>query len=298
MKHKLSITLTLLTLFLITQFIGLLVINAYNTSDVPYGMQQPRDLGAAPSLISIIVSFAIAIALIMILIRYRWKFVIRTWFFVVIALSLGITLNALLKNYFVYASIIALIIALIFAALKLFKPTVIIHNLTEVLIYPGIAAVFVPILTPLTIVLLLIIISIYDMWAVWHSGVMQKMAKFQMEELKIFGGLLIPKMSDKDKAKLKDIRKLKTERAKTKAMKDQKLKVSLAILGGGDIVFPIITAGVFLRAFSLASALFVTFGALAGLTFLLIISKKKFYPAMPFISAGIFLGMLLSKILL
>ena len=83
------------------------------------------------------------------------------------------------------------------------------------------------------------------------------------------------------------------------------------MLGGGDIVFPIITAGVILRTNSInlpfgllpftggfIPALFVIAGATLGLSYLFFLSeKKKFYPAMPFITAGIFLGIILSYIL-
>ena len=43
-----------------------------------------------------------------------------------------------------------------------------------------------------TVIILLVVISIYDMWAVWKSGIMQKMAKYQMDELKIFSGFYVP----------------------------------------------------------------------------------------------------------
>ncbi len=82
-----------------------------------------------------------------------------------------------------------------------------------------------------------------------------------------------------------------------KKIENKKFKINIAILGGGDVVFPIITAGVFMRAYDLTSALFIIFGALAGLTWLFIITKKgKAYPAMPYITAGIFAGLILWKI--
>ena len=75
----------------------------------------------------------------------------------------------------------------------------IVHNLTELLVYPGIAVIFVSLLTQwspiknlILIIFLLILISIYDMWAVWHSGIMQKMAKYQIDTLEIFSGFFIP----------------------------------------------------------------------------------------------------------
>lgn len=310
MKHKLSITLLLLAMFLVTQFIGLYVVNQYNTrteidpstgknitiNELPFGLQTPED--EKPGLLYIISAFALAFILIFLLMKYQWKTVIRIWFLFVISIALGITIHSLIKNVFASASLIALIIAIPLAIMKIFRPNKIIHNATELLIYPGIAAVFVPILTPLSIILLLILISIYDMWAVWKSGVMQKMAKFQMEELKIFGGFLIPSISKKVKEQIKNLKQKYQGKKMPKHIKTKKFKVNLAILGGGDIIFPIITAGVFLKAFGLAPALFIIFGSLASLSYLFFITEKgKAYPAMPYITTGIFAGLVLWALL-
>jgi len=65
-------------------------------------------------------------------------------------------------------------------------------------------------------------------------------------------------------------------------------------LGGGDIVFPLIAAGVFMVSYGIGAALSVIIGAFAGLAYLLLTSrKKKFYPAMVYIVPGIFLGLLI-----
>lgn len=300
MKHKLQISLIILAIFLATQFIGLFVINQYTNFELPYGMQPPEQVNDAPSLISIIISFSIAIALIFILMKYKWKTVIRIWFFVVVILAVSISINALLKNYIIYSSIASAIIAIPLAYLKIFKPNVLSHNLTELLVYPGIAAVFVPILTVWSILVLLILISIYDMWMVWKTGLMQKMAKFQMKELKVFGGLMIPYLSKKVREKIKKLR-LQSQKSKSKKSKkkEQKIKIQMAILGGGDIAWTMIPAGIFLRAFGLSHALFVIGGALAGLIFLFATGDhKKSYPAMPYITVGIFIAVALSFLIL
>jgi len=308
MKHSWKITAILLSMFLITQFIGLYVINSYklSTNDnnqtinpLPKAFQTPTPQSEKDFwfyFIQIIPAFIIAIILVMLLTKYKVKIIIRLWFLFVIFIALALAFNAFLMPFTNPAKTIAgfssfaILIAIPLALLKVFRPSIILHNFTELLIYPGIAAVFVPILNIPTMILLLIIISIYDMWAVWHSGIMQKMAKFQMEELKIFGGFFVPYISKKLREKINRIKN-----SKTKSGEHRKIKVSLAILGGGDVVFPIITAGVvMLRLNSIIPALFVIFGALAGLTYLLMISeKKKFYPAMPFITSGIFLGLIL-----
>ena len=296
-KHKFNIAFILLGMFLLTQFIGLWVVNEYTNNDLPFGMEVDEE--ASPGIISIILSFAVAVALILILMKYQWKFVIRIWFFVVITLALSLSLNAILKYSLQNAALIAVIIAIPLTTLKMFRPGIISHNFTELLIYPGIAAVFVPILVPFTSIILLIVVSIYDAWAVWKSGLMMKMAKFQMEEVKIFGGFMIPTLSKKMKLQIQKIKQKYKGKKIPEKVRKKKFKVSLAILGGGDVIFPIITAGVFLRAFGIVPALFVTFGALAGLIFLFTITKKgKGYPAMPYISSGIFLSLLIWKFLI
>ena len=66
----------------------------------------------------------------------------------------------------------------------------------------------------------------------------------------------------------------------------------MAILGGGDIGFPLIFAGVVLKEWGLWQSLPMPLFAGLGLSFLLWKGKKdRFYPAMPFISAGCFLGL-------
>ena len=132
------------------------------------------------------------------------------------------------------------------------------------------------------------------MWAVWKSGIMQKMAKYQINKLKIFSGFFVPYLSKQMRTKIKGWKKTmkKTE------LKKKKIKINIAILGGGDIIFPIITAGVMLKTLGLGSAILVILGATLGLGYLFFFSeKKKFYPAMPFITGGILVGIALSYLI-
>jgi len=292
-------------MFIVTQLIGLAVIHAYTPvldeqnqtiNPLPYGMQPPSEVETGISLVSIIIAFILAITFIFFLTKLKAARFIRLWFFLVVTIVLGITLNALLSRFFHHSLMIngiilpiaptlAIIIALPLAIYKIFKRNIIVHNLTELMIYPGIAVVFIPLLSVWTIILLLLLISVYDMWAVWHTGFMQKMAKYQIDELKLFAGFFVPYLNKKQRAMVKQAKLSK------KPLKQKKMKVSLAILGGGDVVFPIITAGVIFRTLGLIPALIVIAGATIALVTLFYYSKKgKFYPAMPFITAGLLAG--------
>ncbi len=318
MKHNLNITIILLSMFIITQFIGLAVLNAdifhveqeingtiQEVSNPQLSWIQPPEIetnkGFWSIFPSLLIAFVIAISLLFLLSKFKFEFVLKAWFFVVVSIALFLTIYAFEKIvpfmiHPIVALIIPAVIALPFAFIKIYRRNFLVHNATELLIYPGIAAVFVPILNIWTIIVLLILISVYDIWAVWHSGFMQKMAKYQINKLKIFAGFFVPYVSKKMRLKLKKMRSLaKSKKSKSKA---KKIKVNIAILGGGDVIFPIIAAGVMLKTLGLASALFVIAGATLGLGYLFFFAKKKkFYPAMPFITAGIFVGIILSYVL-
>ncbi|MAG50725.1 hypothetical protein CL621_03770 [archaeon] len=254
MKHNVQIVLILLALFLCAQVIGLFVTNKYLVKNLPFNLERPQ-LNEKTSFIQIFIIIIIATALAFVLTRLKAFVLWKIWFF------LGVCFTLLISFTVIFGEKIALVIAIILAALKIFKPNVIIHNFTELFIYGGLAAVFVPIMNLFSISILLILISIYDAIAVWKTKHMVKLAKFQTK-LKLFIGFLIPY--------------------------DKKSK---AVLGGGDIGFPLLFAGVILKNFGFIKALIIPVCVSMSLLFLLMIGKKdRFYPAMPFLSVGCFLG--------
>ena len=321
MKHTAKITIILVLMFIVTQLIGLAVIHAYTPQNIqveingtlqnvtydplPSWFQQPEvreSMDFWRILPSILIAFVIAIGIIFLLSKYKLVGLLRAWFFIVIVIVLWLTVYAfeiLVPWQISYnvALIIPTIIAFTVAYFKVFKRNLIVHNVSELLMYPGIAAVFVPIFNIWTVIILLLVISIYDAWAVWHSGFMQKLAHFQINELKVFGGFFVPYMSKKQRIELKK-QKMIASKSKNKKLKEKTMKVNLAILGGGDVVFPIITAGVILRTLGLMPALIIVlFSTLSLITLFAIAKKGKFYPAMPFITAGLLIGIALAYII-
>ena len=299
MKHNTKITAILITMFIVTQLIGLFVVASYvDGITLPYGMEPPEDINENTSIISILFAFAIAITIFILLTKFKAETFIRLWFYVVTVIAIGLALNVFLfkLNFFYASSFVALLLALPLAYYKIFQRNLWVHNITELLIYPGIAAVFVPILNLMGVTILLLLISLYDIWAVWHSEFMQKMAKYQIENLKFFTGFFVPYADKKQKQKIKLLRQKYANKPMLleKNFRKAKIKIHLAILGGGDIIFPIITAGVFYKTYmSIIPALIITASATIALLFLFILARKgKFYPAMPFLTIGMYLGMI------
>lgn len=254
MKHNLRIISILILLFLLSQYIGLFITSKTAYKELPYEIERP-DLDEKTSYIQMFLIILILTAVILIISYFKLLKLWILWFFLSVWFILLISFSAFMNNN------LALVLAFILAILKIRK-NIFFHNLTEVFIYGGIAAVFVPLFNMFTISMLLILISIYDIIAVWKTKHMIKLAKFQVES-KIFAGLLIP------------------------------YGKKAAILGGGDMAFPLLFSGVALRYFGYLSFLIPLITALALFLLLYKGKKNKFYPAMPFLSFGCFISLLL-----
>ena len=88
------------------------------------------------------------------------------------------------------------------------------------------------------------------------------------------------------------------EEKKVKRKKTKKVSVKMAMLGGGDMGFPLLFAGVIFKTSGIYPSLILvatTTIALFGLFYFA--DKKKFYPAMPFVSIGCFVGYFITLIL-
>ncbi len=284
MKHTLKITLLIVLLFLAAQLVGLAVLSKYvdpeatkiageTTYDpLPYNIERP-DATPTATFIYIISAVVIGTVLILLIARFKKPGLWKAWFFLSVLLTLSISFSAFIRAEAAFALAFALSLA------KVFRQSSLIHNATEVFLYGGLAVIFVPILNVLFALVLIVVISVYDMFAVWKTRHMVGLARFQSAS-KTFAGLYVPYTSTQ---------------ALRKGVKARAAKAKTAVLGGGDIAFPLIFAGTVMQAGSQAGALAVSLAATAALALLLFFAKKgRFYPAMPFLTAGCAAGYAIS----
>ncbi|MEM3154457.1 MAG: presenilin family intramembrane aspartyl protease [Candidatus Woesearchaeota archaeon] len=287
MKHTWIVTCSLLVLFFCAQLVGLQITASYIDraaseekgeivwKDLPAvaGMKIKRpDVEPQFSIWYIVGAVLIGTLLILLIIKLGKVLLWKLWFFFAVVLCLQIALAVFIPALYSF------ILALVLGFFKIFRPNIYIHNATELLLYGGLAAIFVPILNVFYSFILLLALSIYDMYAVWRSRHMIKMAKFQTKS-GIFAGLLLPYRVPKARGVKKQVR--------------------TAVLGGGDIGFPLIFAGTVLVASGFLNAFVVSLGATAALFILLLLSQRdKFYPAMPFLTAGCAFGYVITLLLL
>ena len=289
MKHKGWVILALVVIFFLSQIVGLYVTSKHSeSSTLPLNIEKPKVENKSTSFISIAIFIIIATALGLLLIKFNLGRVWKVWFFFGIFLTLVISLSAFIDQK------IAIIIALSLALIRILKDNVFVHNFTEIFIYGAMSAILSPILNIFSAFALLFVISIYDYIAVYKTKHMVKLAKFQSKS-KHFAGLMIP-YSLRKSSKLSG----KIVSGKEEASNDEN---SIAILGGGDIGFPLMFASVVmlqsgLSVFDIRSYIIPVFATISLTGLFIFGSSKKFYPAMPYLTAGCTAGYLVLMLFL
>ena len=304
MKHTIKVTAALAVFFFAAQLIGLLVINQYidhkktfETKAVaykplPYGFERPEVKNQSTSFIWIAASILTGTLLLLLLVKYKKPLIWKFMFFIAVCSTLTFAFAAFISPA------AAGVLALALSVWRIYKPNVIVQNLSEVFIYGGLAASVINIFNLFSVSMLLVVISAYDYISVFKTRHMITLAEFQSKS-RLFAGLYLPY----EKGKILPNEKLPKYDAKKHSEYGKKSlsKKSVAILGGGDIGFTLLFAGVVMKGMTLQEtalsgfmkALIVPVFATIALLVLLIKGRHgKFYPAMPVLSLGCFLGYL------
>lgn len=314
MKYNVKITLFLVILFLLSQIVGLIFINndieIVKVSEGPdivihpetaIGPRPDVEVESGESVFLVLTGVFIGTMLLLLIIKFAKVNYWKLMFFIAVLTTMTISLGVF------FEPLSAFIIALALTLIKIFRPTTIIHNITELLIYSGIAVLFVPLFNLFWIVVLLLIISAYDAFAVWQSRHMVKLAKFQTGS-GLFAGLMVN--FEKEPPARKKTKKTKKPKKLARTAKTQTVtrvkEVRQAILGGGDIAFPLIFAGVVMESLiptigkEMAFLKTLIIPIVLSIVLVLMLMKGKqdrFYPAMPFLTAGCLIGWLIVSII-
>ncbi len=308
MKHSFSVTLLLVAIFFCAQLLGLVIVDQY--IDVPASAQQGEPIieqaayekvGVTPppveeksySFIYILGAVLLGTVLILLIIKFQQVKLWKLWFFLSVILTLLMAFSPFIDKFFTlfswqrYTFVVTIVLSLVLAYFKVYKPTIVIHNITELFVYGGLATILVPILNVFSAVILLLLISLYDMYAVWKSKHMVTMADFQKQSM-LFAGLFIPygkHIIFRQKTKV-----FSMSTKFDKAAGEQNVRT--AILGGGDIAFPLLFSATVYAATNnfLVPLIIAVFTSIALFLLYFFADKNKYYPAMPFLTLGSFLG--------
>jgi presenilin-like A22 family membrane protease len=283
-------TLQLILLYLCAMLIGVLVLPTYiDFKQTAQTGETTINTGAyivdpvipeneTSSAFTLIVGVLIATGLILLLIKYNVMWLMKAWMTLSFATALFIAFYGLLVHL-PGRLILSILIALAIAIGAVILKNRMTHTISQLFIYAGIAALFVPIINVLGATILLAIMCVYDVWMVNHSKQMVTLAQSQIKE-KLFAGIVVGEPSP----------------TPSKATG----KRTAAIVGGGDIAFPLIFAGAAMKhTGSIWTGVFCVVGATIGLSVLFWLgSRGRYHPAMPAVSGGVMLGFVLAILLL
>ncbi|TSC91006.1 MAG: hypothetical protein G01um10142_116 [Parcubacteria group bacterium Gr01-1014_2] len=264
-----------LGLFAATQLLGI-VVALYNISlseDVP----PPVDL--ANLNIDQIIFF---LALYTILIYFMTKFSHKAGGFFRFILGLVIFTGSQLVFSVIYMNFIFTALASLLLVILVFKKRIVfIHNIGIILGMAGIGAVLGLSLTPVSVVVLLLILSFYDIVAVYKTGHMVKIAE-DMIKSRAISGIVLPQNRKGWSANITRVRP----------------GGEYMILGSGDLIMPLILISSVIGIHGLASGLVVLFFSLLGLslTYYLFVTQRTRRPmaALPPIAAMSIVGYLIA----
>lgn len=198
--------------------------------------------------------------------------------------------------------VLAIVFSIVLIGARFALPKVIIHNIIMVIAITGVAINFGLGLDSFDAVMLLVIISVYDFWAVYVTGHMVKMFKSTVSVGMVFA-MIVP---DRFSNLLKNVEEV--EKGREKISLDPSLQKretefapnSFIYLGGGDLAFPLVLGISAAAQYGITSSIFILIGVVVGLLVLNMIFSaqkiKKPMPALPILAFFSILGFIASFI--
>jgi len=261
------ILLNILVFFIIAQLLGVYTgfVILSDMPENPYVQQfviteEKEEVGNAVLLFLYVLFGA---ALLLVLIRfYKGELLFRIIEFIVVSSASSIVFYSVFRLFFGYGESvgIGIVLGLLLAGLKFFKPSL--KNAAAIIATAGVGVVFGISLGVFSVVVLLVLLSIYDYIAVFRTRHMVKMAEF---------------ITKRELAFTVTSRRMVPEEKRERRID----------LGSGDLIGPLMLE-VSLLSYSIVASAFVFVGATLALGGLLVFMwrKKIVLPALPPIAFG------------
>lgn len=247
---------------------GLALVVAREQKDMPAPFLPIAGQGA--SLISFLIFFFAATIFVLLLLEYRrGRFLYRSLFAIVLFVGLSKVFEI------VFPQSLSMVIALVFIIGLFLLPLVWVHDIVVVIAAAGIGPMFGLQFSWQTAALILIILSVYDIIAVFVTRHMITLAKEMIRHQASFA-LIIPEKWQEFKNSLSTVQP----------------GTGFLVVGGGDVIVPmLLTSSAYLIRPSLAW--WIVCGTLIGvfLNHSLLVTYRRPLPAMPFLTFGAFVGL-------
>ncbi len=266
-------------MFTATLTLALLAAHRITAAFAPQGGVPPMTETASP--LQLLGSFVIATVVIVALPFLVKRKRVAGWLFRALFL-IAVSFGSMLLLTLLVPSLWSLLAVVVLVGLWFTVPNAIIHNLLVGFAIAGVTATIGVQLMPLTVVVLLVLFSIYDFIAVYKTKHMVKMAHSMAASGAVLGFIAGPSWE-----------------AMTSQVTEKEVGGRYLLLGGGDIAFPALLAVATLPQ-ALWGAVLVGLFALLGLggVLLLIKRSRRAMPALPPIAFASIAGYLVYRIVM
>jgi len=267
-------------IFLLTQILGLVVawrlIQRRLVVSVP---PELRGMRQGLSILDFLLAFIIATIFIIVLLRLFKKSTIAFKIMFVFAIFIGaeVVFETFIPQPF------AFLLAIFTALLRFIIPQVWVQNLVIIISIAGVSAWLGLSFSLSAMIMIMAILSIYDVIAVYKTKHMVSMFRGLMEK-GVYFSTVVPEKTGQLKTNLTEVEPVK----------------GFLFLGTGDMAFPLMFA-VSALPFKLISSIAIMIGALAGIFVLHLLflfqKERKPMPALPPIALGTIIGFLVSMMI-
>ncbi|MDY6777265.1 MAG: presenilin family intramembrane aspartyl protease [Candidatus Nanohaloarchaea archaeon] len=268
----------IINVYLLSHLLGLLAAISLQGTRVAQGTQVVNQNPASGLYLFGII--AVATILMILLYRYQLTALVKLWF-----LS-AIFFTQLMFYAIFFPPAIALGAAVAGFTVRKLVPDIWTRNLIDSISYAGIGAFFGTMIGVIPAAIFLVLIAAYDIFAVFISEHMISIVEEGMDS-NTFMGFMYPKDHSQNLEP-------GVERSPDQIDTDQLEEVQVGIIGGGDVVIPMIFAVSLMGPYGPLATAISSIGAAGGLSILLNKSREgEFYPAIPAVGGGAILGFLL-----
>ncbi len=252
--------------FFLTQILGIFA--AYTIS-IQGNLRREKNIGTLPlefSLLKFLITFSVVVILFLLVLKFKKgrNIFFKLIFIIVVFLGGGIFFGIWFPSYISFPLIVFLIFVWFWASPIWF------HNLLLILGVAGIGTIVGVSLYPLLVIYLFFFVAIYDFIAVYKLKTTQKIAESMVNSQALLG-IIVPES-------FADFQKKITE------VKIGNKEENFLILGGGDIIFPLILSSSAIFGGiekSLIIVLFSLFGLIFSYWLFLKLGKKPMPALLP-----------------
>ncbi len=268
--------LTIVVLYAVAGLLSLMLAPLYVINELTLFENPENPMNVIYLMFSVIIVFAI----VMVIVKLRLEAVIKGLFYFSAFTVLFVTISILLPDSIFSIAISIVVSVSILVLLNRFYNWYLVDAI-GVFLSASLAAWFGASLPPLTLVILLVLMSVYDYFAVRSGGMIslaEKTLKMNLPTMLVSPVKKVPK--------------------ELKAGEDGERRG--AFLGLGDVAFPnMLTVSTFLNTGEMLAAMLVLIGGLVGLIVVLRVVRyfKKPQPGLPYIGLGAALAWLASRAL-